>query len=80
MSRHLQKDIENLTNKITHMSGVIEDRLYQATQSVVNRDAAMAQAVINGDNEVDLMEVDIEEECCEIAAKRVDAALDEIGT
>lgn len=76
MSRHLQKDIESLKNKIIEMSGVIEDRLYQATQSVVNCDAEMAQAVIHGDTKIDEMEVDIEEECLKILALYQPVAVD----
>lgn len=76
MSRHMQKDIQNLKGKLIDMSGVVEDRLYQATQSVVNRDALMAQAIINGDMEVDQMEVGVEEECLKILALYQPVAVD----
>ncbi|MFO7606206.1 MAG: phosphate signaling complex protein PhoU [Desulfurivibrionaceae bacterium] len=61
MGTHLQKDIEKLKNKIITMGGEIEDRVYKATLSIINRDAEMAKAVINSDYDIDQMEVEIED-------------------
>ena len=47
MSRHLQKDIEALKEKIIEMGESVEDRVYQATMSIINRDKAQAQAVLD---------------------------------
>jgi phosphate transport system protein len=58
------------------MSGLIEDRVYQATMSVIKRDDALAQAVIKGDDEIDRMEVAIEEECLKILALYQPVAVD----
>lgn len=76
MSRHLQKDIEALKEKIIEMGGLVEDRVYQATMSIINRDLARAQAVINGDADVDTIEVSIEEECMKILALYQPVAID----
>jgi phosphate transport system protein len=76
MSRHLQKDIEKLKEKIIEMGGMVEDRVYQATMSIINRDSALAKAVINGDAEIDSIEVAIEEECLKILALYQPVAID----
>ncbi len=76
MSRHLQKDIEALKARLVDMSGMIEDRVYQATMSIIKRDDALAQAVINGDDEIDQMEVSIEEECLKMLALYQPVAVD----
>ncbi len=76
MSKHLQKDIEGLKGKIIDMGGMVEDRVYQATMSVINRDSALAKAVINGDSEIDTIEVSIEEECLKILALYQPVAID----
>jgi len=76
MSRHLQKDIEALKERIIEMSGLIEDRVYQATMSIIKRDDALAQAVIKGDADIDQMEVAIEEECLKILALYQPVAVD----
>jgi len=76
MSRHLQKDIEALKEKIIEMGGAVEDRVYQATMSIINRDNAQAQAVINGDAEIDTIEVSIEEESMKLLALYQPVAVD----
>jgi len=76
MSRHLQKDIEALKEQIIEMGEFVEDRVYQATMSIINRDKAQAQAVINGDAEIDSIEVSIEEECMKLLALYQPVAVD----
>ncbi len=76
MSKHLQKDMDSLKEKIVNMGGVVEDRVYQATLAVIRRDGKMAQAVIKGDSEVDRMEVEIEEDCLKILALYQPVAID----
>lgn len=68
MSKHLQREIDKLKEKVISMSSLVEDRVYQATMSVINGDDEIAQAVIKGDAEVDEMEVDIEEDCLKVLA------------
>jgi len=76
MSKHLQRDIDKLKERIISMGGVIEDRVYQATLSIIRRDQALAKAVIEGDSEVDRMEVEIEEECLKVLALYQPVAID----
>jgi len=76
MSRHLQKDIEALKEKIIEMGQFVEDRVYQATMSIINRDKAQAQSVINGDTEIDTIEVAIEEESMKLLALYQPVAVD----
>lgn len=76
MSRHLQKDIENLKNKIIQMGEDVEDRVYRATLSIINSDEPMAQEIIEHDDEIDDMEVEIEENCLSILALYQPVAVD----
>ncbi len=76
MFKHLQKDIENLQNKIITMGGEVEDRVMKASLSVIKRDEAMANAVIEADRDIDQMEVDIEEHCLKILALYQPVAID----
>lgn len=66
MLKHLQKDMENLKNKLIAMGGQVEDQVSKATQSVIKRDEELAKGVILADTEIDQMEVDIEEHCLKI--------------
>jgi phosphate transport system protein len=68
MGTHLQKDIEKLKNKIITMGGEVEDRVYKATLSIINRDDRLALDVINSDYHIDQMEVEIEDNCLKTLA------------
>ena len=68
MSQHLQKEIDALKEKIIFMGTEVEDRVYRATVSLINRNQQMAQAVLSGDHEIDDLEVAIEEDCLKILA------------
>jgi phosphate transport system protein len=76
MSRHLRNGIENLKTRIIDMAGIIEDRVFLATLSVIGRDAYKAEAVMNGDREIDQMEVDFEEECLKLLALHQPVSID----
>lgn len=76
MSRHLHTAIENLKTRIINMAGIIEERVFLATLSVIGRDDFKAQAVINGDRDIDQMEVDFEEECLKLLALHQPVSID----
>ena len=76
MPQHLQKEIENLKKQLLTMSSVVEDMVYLATKSIVQRDAHMAQDIINRDLKIDEMEVSIEEEYLKILALHQPVAID----
>lgn len=76
MSQHLQKEIDALKEKIIFMGTEVEDRVYRATVSLINRNQQMAQAVLSGDHEIDDLEVTIEEDCLKILALHQPVASD----
>ncbi|MDH3392489.1 MAG: phosphate signaling complex protein PhoU [Desulfobulbaceae bacterium] len=76
MSQHLQREIETLKKDLLTMGSVVEDMVYLATKSIVQRDARMAEEIIKRDLEVDEMEVRIEEECLKILALHQPVAID----
>lgn len=76
MSKHLQRDIENLKNKILQMGEDVEDRVYRATLSIIQHDEKMALEVKDFDGEIDAMEVEIEEDCLSILALYQPVAID----
>lgn len=68
MSKHLQIEIDKLKKRVLGLGTLVEEAVYRAIHSLTNRDAALANAVIDADTAIDLMEVDIEEECQKILA------------
>lgn len=76
MSRHLQRDIENLKNKIIRMGEDVEDMVYRATLSIIKRDEQMAQEIIESDDDIDDLEVEIDETCLSLLALYQPVAVD----
>lgn len=68
MSKHFQREVERLKRSLLSLSAVVEDAVWVAVKSVEEGHAASAARVIDGDAQVDQMEVDIEEECLKILA------------
>ena len=76
MHPHMEREIENLKKKILTVSANVETALQKAIRSLRNRDAALAQQVIDGDRDIDQMEVDVEEEVLKILALYNPVAID----
>lgn len=68
MSKHLQQEIEKLKTKLLALVATAKHAVEKAVKSIDERDAALAQAVIDGDVEVDRADVDLEEDCLKILA------------
>lgn len=76
MSLHLQRQISKLKQMILSMGTLTEEAVAKATRAIETRDPQLAKAVIDGDSEIDLMEIDIEEECLHTLALHQPVALD----
>ncbi|MDH4319578.1 MAG: phosphate signaling complex protein PhoU, partial [Desulfobulbaceae bacterium] len=76
MSKHLEREIEDIKKHLLTMSSVVEDMVYLSTKSIIKRDTHMAKEIIARDIEVDEMEVEVEEECLKILALHQPVAID----
>jgi phosphate transport system protein len=74
--RHFDREIENLKELLLRMGAMVEDRINQSIRALLERDTAIAQAVIDRDNEVDRMELDIDQHTVELIAMMQPAAVD----
>ncbi|MCC6143193.1 MAG: phosphate signaling complex protein PhoU [Candidatus Hydrogenedentes bacterium] len=68
MRTHLQREIDRLKKQILHLGGLVEKSVHDAVQALKRRDADLADSVIEGDVQIDEIEVDIEEDCQKILA------------
>lgn len=68
MSAHLHNELDKLKKRVLSLSALVEDTVFRAVRSLRDRDAALAQTVVEGDGQIDEREVDIEEECQKILA------------
>ena len=68
MASQLQREIDTLKKSILTLSALVEDNLRRAFQAVERRDTALATEAIERDFPIDLMEVDVEEDCLKALA------------
>jgi len=76
MAKHFQRELEKIKKSILSLGAIVEDRVRLAIKSIENRDAAIAEQIVNMDYEIDEMEVDIEEECLKVLALHQPVAVD----
>jgi phosphate transport system protein len=68
MSKHLERQIDILKQKILFVGTLVEEAIAKAISALANRDRNLAKQVIDEDTEIDRMEVDVEEEVLKILA------------
>jgi len=76
MSNHLHREIEGLKKRILSVSAMVEESLQKAIRSLHQQDASLGQNVIDTDKQIDMLEVQVEEECLKILALHQPVAID----
>ncbi len=76
MSKHLQRDMEQIHREILSLSASVEEVLDKAARSLCEGRLDLAREVIAGDEAIDQQEVHIEEECLKILALHQPVAVD----
>ena len=69
-------ELEDIRTMLMEMGGKVEQQLKDAITSVAGVDSALAERVIERESHVDEMELDIDEACMLIIARRQPAATD----
>ncbi len=68
MAKHLLRDLENLKKELLLLGSMVEDAVRKAVLSLLDRRPNLAQEVIEGDQEIDDKEVQVDEECHKLLA------------
>ncbi|MBE7467103.1 MAG: phosphate signaling complex protein PhoU [Planctomycetes bacterium] len=76
MAQYFHKEVARLKKKALSLCALVEQNVHRAVHSVVHRDAALAQEVIDSDDQIDMAEVDVEEDCLKILALHQPVAID----
>jgi phosphate transport system protein len=76
ISQQFNAELEDVRNKVLQMGGIVEEQLGRAVRALVEGDTALAEEVETSDYRVNVMEVEIDEECARIVARRQPAASD----
>jgi len=80
MSEHTSKqydaELESVRAKVLQMGGLVEQQLVKALNALVELDSAQANEVIQIEQQVNELEVQVDEDCSHIIARRQPAAGD----
>lgn len=76
MSKHLERDLDNLQRDILTLAAAVEEAIYKSIRSLQERDAVLAKQVIDGDTPIDDAENHVEEECLKLLALHQPVAVD----
>jgi len=68
MSAHLIREIERLKKHILTVCAMVEERVRMSARAVARMDLTLAEEVVAADTELDLMEIEVEEECLKTLA------------
>ncbi|PTY35685.1 phosphate transport system regulatory protein PhoU [Saccharospirillum sp. MSK14-1] len=75
-STQFNAELEEARKNLMQMGGLVEQQVEDAIKALMDMDTALAQRVIETDQTVNSMEIDIDEECTRILARRHPAASD----
>ena len=76
ISAQYNAELEAVKNHLLEMGGMVEEQLDKALDCLLKRDSGSADGLIDADKTINRMEVDIDEECSRILARRQPAASD----
>lgn len=76
MQRLFEEELETIKETILTMAGLVEKALGDAARSLMERDSALAQSVIDGDDAIDQLEVEIDRLATEFIVRHQPAAAD----
>ena len=80
MAEHISKqfdaELENVRSRVLQMGGMVEEQIVQAMDALMSGDMERIERVIANDHRVNAMEVELDESCSHIIARRQPAAGD----
>jgi len=76
LSSQFDADLNDISSKVLEMGGLVESQIITAMQALNTFDVQIADRVIETENRLNTMEVEIDEECSNIIARRQPAARD----
>jgi phosphate transport system protein len=75
-SKQFDTELNQIREKLLEMGGKVEVMIANAMQSLVERDSELAESTITFDHQINQLEMEIDEKCLEVLARRQPAARD----
>jgi phosphate transport system protein len=76
ISHQYNENLEEIRNRVLAMGGMVEQQLAGAVTALVEGDTETGRRVISGDQAINALELQLDEECIHILARRQPAASD----
>ena len=76
MKTHLQQELNELKSELLRMAGLAERAISNAVEALVKRDTPLAKKTIQGDAQINEMEINIDERCLNLLALHQPMAAD----
>lgn len=76
MALHLQRELLTLQKKVLSLSALVEEQVITAVKAVDQQDIDSAQRVIAFDRNIDMLEIEVEEDCLKLLALHQPVASD----
>ena len=66
--RHFETELQALKNRLLGMGALVEERVHQAMQALMERRVEAAEAIVAGDAEVNDLQIEIDDRCLKLLA------------
>lgn len=74
--RQYDVELDDMRTRVLQMGGYVEQQVVKAMEGLLEGDAALIERVIDNDKRVNALEVELDEACAQIIARRQPAAKD----
>lgn len=74
--KQFDTELGQIRSKVLQLGGLVERQTTQAMEALTNGDLLLCEQVINTDQDVNRLEVELDEACIHVIAKRQPAAID----
>ncbi|CAM3898298.1 phosphate signaling complex protein PhoU [Vreelandella rituensis] len=76
ISRQFNQELEELKTHLMAMGGLVEQQVQEAVKSLLDNDSRLAEKIRDNDRQVNDLQIQIDDECTRILARRQPAASD----
>jgi phosphate transport system protein len=76
VTRHFQEELELLQQRLLSMGGLAEDRMGDSVRAVTQRDPALVERILVGDEPINALHIEIDDRCFKLLALHQPMAAD----